>query len=526
MSLKSIHCLMRLLGALGLLCAMPSLAQSNQSLATRIDQIRSRPEFAHADFGIEFYALDTHRVIYSLNANKLFVPASTTKLLTEGTVLARLGADFRFHTKVFRTGPVDSSGHLKGDLVLVAAGDPNLSNRIQPNGTLAFMDDDHSEGGPLLAGDPLAVIKELGAAVRAKGIRRIDGRVLIDTSLFPDGQREGGGGAVLSSIIVNDNLIDVVATPGAGRGDPVLLRTVPLTSYAHFVNRLTTTAAETKPNVDDPLVETNPDGTVTITLSGTLPAGTAPPVLPAPVPSPTHFATTVLQEALRAAGVTIAPERSNVQSDLGALAHMYTQENLVAEHVSPPLSEDLKVTLKVSQNLHAGIGQFLLGAYVAHDAKDTYQTGFQIEHAFLEAAQLDLSGASQGDGDGGDWADLFSPDFICSYLTYWSGRPDFDVLLRALPVLGKDGTLAQIQTQSPAAGHVFAKTGTLYFSDRLNNRSMLNGKGLAGYVWTLSGRKLAFAAYVNHVAIADSDGAQAVGQALGAIAAAAYDAPL
>jgi serine-type D-Ala-D-Ala carboxypeptidase/endopeptidase (penicillin-binding protein 4) len=80
---------------LGVLCALPSLAQSNESLATRIERIMSRAEFAHADFGIEFYALDTHRVVYSLNANELFVPASTTKLLTEGAVLARLGADFR-----------------------------------------------------------------------------------------------------------------------------------------------------------------------------------------------------------------------------------------------------------------------------------------------------------------------------------------------------------------------------------------------------------------------------------------------
>jgi D-alanyl-D-alanine carboxypeptidase/D-alanyl-D-alanine-endopeptidase (penicillin-binding protein 4) len=100
------------------------------------------------------------------------------------------------------------------------------------------------------------------------------------------------------------------------------------------------------------------------------------------------------------------------------------------------------------------------------------------------------------------------------------------VFLHALPVLGKDGSLAKIQRDSPAAGHVFAKTGTLYFYDRLNKRSMLNGKGLAGYVWTSSGRKLAFAAYVNHVAMTDSDGVQAVGQALGAIAAVAYDAPL
>jgi len=154
--------------------------------------------------------------------------------------------------------------------------------------------------------------------------------------------------------------------------------------------------------------------------------------------------------------------------------------------------------------------------------------GFALEKEFLDQAKLDLSGASQGDGAGGDWADLFSPDFMCHYLAYWSTRADYDVFFRALPVLGKDGTLVKIQPQNPGAGHVFAKTGTFGSGDRLNSRGMLNGKGLAGYVITKSGRKLAFAVYLNHVALpANPDSAQNIaGQALGEIAAAAYDAGL
>jgi D-alanyl-D-alanine carboxypeptidase len=54
---------------------------------------------------------------------------------------------------------------------------------------------------------------------------------------------------------------------------------------------------------------------------------------------------------------------------------------------------------------------------------------------------------------------------------------------------------------------------------------MLNGKGLAGYVITKSNRAIAFAVYVNHTSLPnDPDAAQNVaGQALGEIAAAAYD---
>ena len=503
-------------------------AQSGASLAERIQKVMDRPEFARANFGIEFYDIATGKVVYSLNANKLFVPASTTKTLTEGTILAKLGADYRFHTVIYRTGPVDKKGVLKGDLILVASGDPNLSNRAQADGTLAFVDEDHSYGGPALPGDPLAVIKELAKAVADKGIHKIEGRVLVDASLFPDGGKEGGTGVVVSSIVVNDNVIDLVATPGAKVGDPVSLAVSPKTAYVSFVNHLTTSAAGSSPTIQDPAVVTNADGTIAVTVNGTLPLGAPPLTAPYAVPSPTKFAETVLGESLTAAGIEIKAPKSAAAPDYKALARLYTADNQVAEHVSLPLGEEVKVTLKVSQNLHASMGPWLLGTLIAKDAADPLHAGFKVERAFLQDAKLDLSGISQGDGEGGDWADLFSPEFIAHYMAYWSTRPDFQVFFKALPILGKDGTLAKIQVNNPGAGHVFAKTGTFGSEDKLNGKMMLNGKGLAGFVITASGKRLAFAAYVNHVSLPpDPDAAQSVGgQALGEIAAAAYDAPL
>src|SRR5216684_2226553 len=504
-------------------------AQSESTLAARIQKVISRPEFAHANFGIEFYSLDTGEVLYALNADKLFVPASTTKILTEGTLLAKLGADYRFHTRVYRTGPIDKRGTLKGDLVLVASGDPNLSNRIQPDGTLAFVDEDHSYSGPALPGDPLLVIKELAKDVAATGIRKIGGRVLIDASLFPDGSREKGTNVVMSSVMVNDNVIDLVASPGAKEGDPVDLKYSPRTSYIKFVNHLITSPEGTKPSFEPPDFATNPDGSVSITLSGSLPLGIAPQTAPVAVPSPTKFAETTFREALSAAGIRIKnrPSASSV-TDFLPYARFYSAENQVAEHVSPPLSEEIKVTLKVSQNLHAGMGPYLLGALAGKNTKNPLDAGFKLEHDFLQVAKLDLSGAAQGDGAGGDWADLFSPDFMVHYLAYWTTRPDYEAFFKALPILGKDGTLVKIQKDSPGAGHVFAKTGTFGSDDKLGGKMMLNGKGLAGYVITKDGKKLAFAAYVNHVSLApDPEAAQQVaGQALGEIAAAAYDADL
>jgi len=299
--------------------------------------------------------------------------------------------------------------------------------------------------------------------------------------------------------------------------------------FFHFVNAMATGPAESKVSFDatDPVAR--PDGSWEITFSGNVPQGSGLHTVAYQIPAPTPFATWVMREALEAKGIEIKTKKSDaVVKVFSSLQHFYTAENQVADHVSPPMSEEIRITLKVSQNLHAGMGPYYLGLLVAKNTKDPISAGFKIEHEFLTDAKLDLSGASQGDGAGGDWADLFSPDFMCHYLAYWKTRPDFAVLYNGLPILGKDGTLAKIQKESPGAGHVFAKTGTFTAEDKLNSRLMLNGKGLAGYVQTKSGKTLAFAAYVNHVSMpADPESAQKIaGQALGEIAGAAYDAPL
>jgi D-alanyl-D-alanine carboxypeptidase/D-alanyl-D-alanine-endopeptidase (penicillin-binding protein 4) len=505
--------------------------QNASPLAEGIQRILNRPEFRHANFGIEFYDLDRHESIYALNTDKLFTPASTTKLLTEGTALALLGADYRFHTRVYRTGPV-INGVLNGDLILVASGDPNLSGRIQPNGTLVFENEDHSYAGSpdtrAVPGDPLLVINDLARQVAAKGIRRAEGHVIVDASLFGEGQREQGTGVVISPIVVNDNIVDVTVGPGAAAGQSVTLQISPPNSYVRFVNQATTAAAGSQPEIHWRNDTQNNDGSHTVSVVGSFPLGMQPILFAYAVPQPTRFAEFVFAEALRKAGATADITLTPEAHDFKVISASYTPENVVAEHTSPPLAEEVKVTLKVSQNLHASMTPYLLGALVAHTTSEIDQAGFNAEHDFLARAGLDLSGASQADGAGGARSAFYTPDFMVHYLEFMSKQKDYEVFLHALPILGRDGTLWNIQPNSAAAGHVFAKTGTYGAYDALNRDLMVTGKGLAGYMTTNEGRHLAFAIYANHVAVPREDPeatTKIVGQALGEIAAVAYNPP-
>jgi D-alanyl-D-alanine carboxypeptidase/D-alanyl-D-alanine-endopeptidase (penicillin-binding protein 4) len=492
-------------------------------LAAAIDKAADTPRTRHSVVSAEVYDLDTHRLLYARNAQTLMIAASTTKLLTTGTSLALLGPNFRYTTPVYRTGPVDSDGTLHGDLVLVAAGDPNLSGRIKPDGTLAFENEDHAYDGSAstkaVPGDPLAVLRDLAGQVAKSGIKSIDGRVLVDTSLFPDQGTEAGTGTTLSPIVVNDNLVDVTVTPAKNPGDPVSIAVSPQTAYVTFVNKATTAGSKADATIDMSDDVTDTAGRHTVTIKGVQPAARS--VLYAyRITDPKRFAQDAFAQVLQDAYVTLKAE-SAATATAAASPLPYSPQTLVAQHASPPLSEDVYVTLKVSDNLHAALMPYMWAIYVAHAKSDYLKAGFARERALLRGAGLDLLGASQGDGEGG--FGLFTPDFMVHYLAWAHVQPWYKFLYRGLPIMGIDGTLADIQKRSPARGKVFAKTGTWGDHDYLNNVDVVE-KGLAGFMTTKRGHHVAFAFYTSAMQgkSEQENTGNVAGQILGAMATATY----
>lgn len=502
--------------ALLALSAAAPLLPAQPAPHRRIQEVMARPEFAHASWGMEFYDIASGRVLASHNGNRLFVPGSTTKVVTMATAMEVLGADHRFRTRLYRTGPV-VGGVLQGDLVLVASGDPNLSGRARPDGTLAFNDQDHSYGGPPLATDPLVTLRAMAQQVAGRGIKAISGQVIVDASLFREGARELGTRIVQSPLVVNDNVIDIVVTPGARAGEAATVTVSPRTSYLTVQAAVSTADSGSASALRMTEDSTNRDHR-TLIVTGRVPVG-APSNPRWSVPVPSRFGEIVLAEVLNEAGVAAIPRLASRTVDMAALSSRYADSLVVAEHVSLPLSREAVVLLKTSQNLHASNFPLLLGAMKS--TPDTVRTGFDVAREWLTREGLDLNGAVQGDGAGGNA--YFSPRFMTRLLGEVWTRPWARDFKDAMPTLGRDGTLARVQVNAPAAGKVFAKTGTYGSYDPLNRRQLIHGKGLAGYFTSRSGREVAFAIYVNNVAVASGDPAALAGEALGEIASIAWE---
>src|SRR6202030_3460611 len=186
-------------------------------LKKQVETILAEPNLARGFWGIEIASATTGKVLYSLNATKLFTPASNTKLFTTAAALALIGPDYKFRTSVETSGSLDKYGRLSGDLVLVGRGDPTLSGREMPYSMRTQRD-----------ADPLLVLEKLADEVSQKGVKYIDGDVVADDSYFAF-ERYGAGwsqddlvwaeGAPVSALTINDNVIFVNIQPGTHPGD-------------------------------------------------------------------------------------------------------------------------------------------------------------------------------------------------------------------------------------------------------------------------------------------------------------------
>jgi D-alanyl-D-alanine carboxypeptidase/D-alanyl-D-alanine-endopeptidase (penicillin-binding protein 4) len=481
-----------------LFLAVPIRADDGAAqLAAKIDAVIHGADYKHARWGLLVVDNDSGRTVYEHNPNMLFAPASVTKLYTCAAALSALGPDYRFETPVYRRGDV-TDGRLHGDLILVGQGDLSFGGRGDASGTLAFKDHDHiyanwlSTRTELTDTDPLAGLNDLARQVKEGGIKQIDGDVLIDDRLFARSHGSGSGPDVVTPILVNDNIVDVLVTPAHAVGVPAAVVLRPQTAYLQ-IDVQVDTVAEGKPAK----LTADRVGPERFVVRGEVPVNGKPLVRICPVDEPAAFARALFIEALRRRGVAV--QVGVLQTPSAELPDKSSYKDLtrVAVLKSPPLSEAVKVTLKVSHNLYASTLPLLVAA---KSGKRTLKDGLHEERRFLADLGVDVDAMSLESGAGGGDADRVTPRTTVQLLQGMAKRSEWPLYKAALPVLGVDGTLVDVvEADSPARGKVHAKTGTYGDDDLLNGRLLLRAKSLAGVMTTAGGRNLTLAIFVNDV---------------------------
>src|SRR5271167_2110804 len=461
-----------------------------------IGQILSDPAVARGLWGIYAVSLETGRPLFALNQDKLFTPASNAKLFTTAAVFGLIGPDYRFKTTVETFGSLDKYGRLNSDLVLVGRGDPNLSGRALPYNM-------HTER----KAPPIQVLQELADQLVQHGLKYVDGDVVADDSYFVWERYDEGWsqddlarewGAPVSALTINDNVIFVNIMPADRPGERAFLTVTPFPEYYKIDNRVMTTPQGTGPRT----VSINREpGSNQLTFWGNIPQDDAGFGEALAIEDPADFTARLFRQLLEERGVTVYGRARTHHTDL-ASTQTFSVTSIasgggdstrpsvpaplvLASYQSQPVSQDLRVINKVSQNLHAELMLRLLGK--EKGTSGSIQGGLEVLRGFLVNAGIKPDQFAFYDGSGLSREDLVTPEAVVDLLRYCHQQPWGQLYQDTLPVAGIDGSLAERFRNTSAVGLVHGKTG-----------SLLHVYSLSGYAITQSGQRIAFSIMSNN----------------------------
>ncbi|HYO45632.1 MAG TPA: D-alanyl-D-alanine carboxypeptidase/D-alanyl-D-alanine-endopeptidase, partial [Gemmatimonadota bacterium] len=331
----------------------PLRGAGRPSLVEAVARALTDPSLAHSGVALLVVSLDRGDTLFAREEDRLYTPASNRKLFTAASALHWLGPEYRFLTTLVTTGPLIADT-LRGDLVLVGRGDPDL-----------------------ITADLAALADTLATRARV-----VTGDVRADDSWFDD--VEWGAGWMwddgpywewpyVTALTLEDNVVTITARPGPEVGSAVAVGVDPPTGYV-TVNVSATTGPPG--GTSDLVVDRHWDPRENvIDVTGTLTLDAEPVVARRTVEVPALHAATVLLELLEARGVEV----------LGVARHDPVEEavaDTIATHTSKPLALSIRNFLKVSDNLTGELLVKAVGASVA-GPPGTYEKGLAAEREFL-----------------------------------------------------------------------------------------------------------------------------------------------
>ena len=504
----------------------------------------AEPAVARAHWGVMVTAMDGTPIV-TFNEGQLFQPASNTKLFTTAAALALLKSDSRFKTLVLaQAAPIQ--GTLKGDLILRGDGDAYLSNREVPYAA------PKTPGHALSTLAPLHVLDEMADQIAASGLQVVEGDVVGDDTLFPwdpyapDWSADDllwGYGAPVSALTISDNQMKLTIAPGKFPPDhfthraegptPPRISLDPSTPFYIIQNDAITTDPKSKTSIGIERLT----GSHMLRIFGSIAEDAPPEVDEIAIDDPAQYAAASLKGRLESRGIkvtgkAVAHHQLTTNTDgfldqtrkpipsLGAgsseniapclrchVNQSLPGQTVLASHDSATVGNDVVITNKVSQNLHAEL--LLHQLAVAFGSDGSTAQGARVIRQFLINSGVDPAEFVFYDGSGMSGHDLVTPRAIAKLLQFATTQPWFATYRASLPIGGVDGSLESRFTKPPLQGHVFGKTGTLG-----------EARALSGYLECASGKTVIFSILAGNHAPGSAADREVMDRIVAAIAAA------
>lgn len=409
-------------------------------------------------WGVAVVSLETGDTLFTHNADRQMLPASTMKLFTSAVALERFGPDHRLVTEVLREGALGADGTLRGNLVLRGTGDPSFSRRYA----------DGASGET-----PIAAIARL---VAQAGVRRVSGDIVGDASAFeerkvPEGWRSRYLGASyaarVSALSYNENLLAITVKPA---GKTAAITFEPALSGINIVNSVKLVAGRGS-RIS---VVQRENG---IEVRGTIGRAHAGRRVQVVAEHPALMTTAAFRAALEQHGIAV---------DGGArLATAASGAPRVAALPSASIGE-LVSKMNGESNNHFAELLFRNAARSAGVVGSAENANILLRRFLWEKAQVPPTSVYAADGSGLSTADRVTPRAMVQLLGYAAVAPWREVLEQSLPVAGRTEGLRSRMRYTPAMGNLRAKTGTTN-----------DVASLGGYVTSRDGERLAFAFIYN-----------------------------
>lgn len=403
------------------------LAMSSTSLhstAPDLKQIIKKRHFHEAELAM--LILEGEREVFSLNAEKLMVPASLTKIVTAGAVLNAFMLNKKFETNLYSSA--------NGNLCLKGGGDPSFVSEKM-----------------------WYLVNELKRAE----VQSVSGDLVVDSSRFDDEFIDIGRDSVrvdrafdapVSASSFNWNSVNIFVRPGNKKGDPAKVFLDPENDYLELVNKAHTGAKGSSKTIAVSRMKSGDRDK--IILSGSIAEEAEEVVVYKSISNPNLWIGSHLKQFLKQRGIEVKGKVRVGQCDVNAIK--------VATVQSKSLNEMISDMLKFSNNFVAEMLAKNLAAEKNPLAPAKMKDGIEEIKKYLDGLEFKRTDYVLENVSGLTRENRFTARQLARVLI--SIRNDFltfPEFLAGLPIAGVDGTLKNRMKNKNVDSVVRAKTGYL-----------------------------------------------------------------